>query len=170
MLIVFLYLAAIVLANLSVTYFGPISTPVNAFVLIAFDLVARDRLHEQWHRQHLWPKMFALITTGAIISWLLNRDAQMVAIASFTAFLFSGIADTVTYQLLRKRSKFLKVNGSNIVSATVDSILFPTIAFGTFIPFAVFGQLAAKVLGGYLWSLILYRKWGNPSNEQIATP
>lgn len=158
MLVVFAYLSANVLANLSVTFFGPISTPINAFLLIAFDLVARDRLHEHWKHKHLWPKMLLLVGTGAMISWLLNRGAGQIATASFVAFLLTGITDTFVYQLLKNRAQFLKVNGSNLVSSAVDSIAFPTLAFGSFIPWIVFGQFAAKVIGGYIWSLILFRK------------
>lgn len=156
MLIVLAYLAANVLANLSVTLFGPISTPINAFLLIAFDLVARDKLHERWNHKHLWPKMLLLVGTGALISWFLNRDAAQIATASFVAFLLTGLTDTLVYQLLKNHPRFLKVNGSNVVSSAVDSIAFPTIAFGSFIPWVVMGQFTAKVVGGYLWSLIIY--------------
>jgi hypothetical protein len=37
----------------------------------------------------------------------------------------------------------------------VDSLVFPTIAFGSFIPWVVAGQFIAKTLGGYIWSLFL---------------
>ena len=37
-----------------------------------------------------------------------------------------------------------------------NSIVFPTLAFGGFMPVIVLGQFAAKVLGGFLWSKILY--------------
>ena len=43
-----LYLAAIVLANLSVAHFGPASTPYNAFLFIGLNLATRDRLHDLW--------------------------------------------------------------------------------------------------------------------------
>ncbi len=158
MLIVLAYLTANVAANLSVTYFGPISTPINAFLLIAFDLAARDKLHEQWARKHLWPKMFLLVGTGALMSYFINRAAGPIAIASLIAFLLTGITDTLVYQALKKHPRLIKANGSNIASAAVDSIAFPTLAFGTFIPYAVFGQFFAKVFGGYIWSLILFRK------------
>jgi uncharacterized PurR-regulated membrane protein YhhQ (DUF165 family) len=157
MLIVLAYLAANILANLSVTYFGPASTPINAFLLIAFDLVARDKLHESWKHKHLWPKMLLLVGTGALLSWFLNRGAGQIATASFIAFLLTGMTDTIVYQMLKNHTRFLKVNGSNVVSAAVDSIAFPTIAFGSFIPWIILGQFSAKVLGGYIWSLILYR-------------
>ena len=158
MLIVLAYLAANVAANLSVTYFGPISTPINAFLLIAFDLAARDKLHEEWGNKHLWPKMLLLVGTGALLSWFINRNAGPIATASFISFLLTGITDTAVYQALKKHPRFVKINSSNIASSAVDSLVFPTLAFGTFIPYAVFGQFLAKVFGGYLWSLILFRK------------
>ena len=51
------------LANLSVAYFGPVSTPINAFLLIAFDLVSRDSLHERWNHKNLWLKMMGSCRT-----------------------------------------------------------------------------------------------------------
>lgn len=167
MLIVIAYLTANVLSNLSVSYFGPISTPINAFLLIAFDLASRDALHERWHHKHLKLKMLLLIGSGAILSYIVNRGAGQIAIASFIAFLLTGIADTLVYHFLRRQPKLVKVNGSNLVSAAVDSIAFPTLAFGSFIPWVIFGQFVAKVLGGYIWSLILFR--GNKRKEGEAT-
>jgi len=157
-LLVALYLMAIVAANLSVAFFGPISTPINAFLLIGFDLVTRDALHEKWQGKNLWLKMLLLIGAGGILSWLINQGAGRIAIASFMAFALAGLFDTLVYQLLYRFPKIFKINGSNIVSAAVDSIAFPTIAFGTFIPWVVLGQFAAKVIGGYVWSLIIFRK------------
>ena len=43
-------------------------------------------------------------------------------------------------------------------TTAVDSILFPTIAFGSFLPLIVLGQFAAKVGGGFVWSLLLNRR------------
>ena len=166
MWLVLLYLGAVVAANLSVTYFGPISTPINAFLLIALDLTTRDGLHERWYGKYLWWKMFGLIAVGGFLSWLMNRDAAQIAIASCIAFIAAGIADAVVYQLLFKRSRLVKLNGSNIVSATVDSFLFPTIAFGGFIWWATVGQFVAKVVGGYIWSLILKKLlWKEDKNR-----
>ncbi|MEA4903167.1 VUT family protein [Desulfitobacterium sp.] len=167
MLIVLAYLAANVLSNLSVSYFGAISTPINAFLLIAFDLVSRDALHERWHHNNLKLKMLLLIGTGATLSYFLNRGAGQIAIASFVAFLLTGLTDTLVYQMLRNQPKLIKVNGSNIVSAAVDSIAFPTIAFGSFIPWVIIAQFSAKIFGGYIWSLILFR--GNKRKKGEAT-
>jgi hypothetical protein len=43
----------------------------------------------------------------------------------------------------------------------VDSIIFPALAFGfPLLYIIVIQQFLAKVLGGWLWSLILYRETG----------
>lgn len=150
-----LYLVAIVAANLTVATWGPSMTVVNAFLFIGLDLTTRDKLHDTWHGDGLVWKMGALILTGSALSWLLNRDAGKIALASFVAFATAGTADTAVYHLLRRRAWLQRVNGSNVVSAAVDSVLFPTLAFGAFLPVIVLGQFAAKVLGGALWSALL---------------
>jgi len=152
-----LYLAAAVAANLSVTFFGPISLPINAFVLIALDLVTRDALHEHWQGRRLWSRMLALIAAGSVISYLLNAGSGRVALASTVAFLATGLTDATVFQLLRHLPRLRRVMGSNVVSALVDSTVFPLVAFGTPIWWAMAGQWVAKVAGGYLWALILTR-------------
>lgn len=155
MLYVLMYLAAIVAANLTVALWGPSMTIVNAFLFIGLDLTARDKLHDAWHGRMLWPKMAGLIATGSALSWAINRDAGQIALASFVAFALAGMVDAGAYHLLRHREWWQRVNGSNVLSAAVDSIVFPTLAFGAFLPLIVLGQFAAKVTGGALWSLVL---------------
>jgi queuosine precursor transporter len=150
-----LYLAAIVAANLIITQLGPQSTIVTAFLFIGLDITARDRLHESWHGGRLWPRMAALIASGSLLSWLVNRNAGPIALASFVAFAASGAADTLIYHVLRRRTWLVKVNGSNVVSAAVDSLVFPTLAFGMLLPWIVLGQFIAKVAGGALWAALL---------------
>ena len=157
MLFVVMYLIAIVAANLLVAQFGPSVVVINAFVFIGLDLTARDHLHDAWKRRHLWPKMTVLIGVGSLLSWMLNRNAGPIALASFVAFGCAGIVDAVVYHLLGDRSRMLRINGSNVVSAAVDSIVFPTLAFGVFMPLVTLGQFAAKVAGGFVWSLVLAR-------------
>jgi queuosine precursor transporter len=149
-----LYLAAIVAANLIITRFGPSATIVTAFLFIGLDITARDRLHEAWQRRGLWLKMASLIASGSLLSWMVNRNAGPIALASFVAFAASGAADTLTYHALRHKAWLVKVNGSNVVSAAVDSIIFPTLAFGELLPLVVLGQFVAKVAGGALWAAI----------------
>ena len=156
MILIILYLTAIVAANLLVAQFGVSVVILNAFVFIGLDLTTRDALHEQWQGRNLWRNMALLIASGSVLSALLNWQAAPIALASFVAFTGAGIADTVTYQLLGDKTRFIKMNGSNVVSAAVDSILFPAIAFGLPLLLPVMaGQFVAKVAGGFVWSLIL---------------
>lgn len=150
-----LYLGAIVLANLSLLWFGPVASIVNAFVLIGLDLSLRDYLHESWKGKQLWLKMFALICSGSVITILLNVDALQIAIASATAFAVSAFGDAVVYQYLQKKSYLWRVNGSNVAGSALDSLIFPTLAFGALMPEIVIGQFLAKLLGGGAWSLLL---------------
>lgn len=166
---IWLYLGAIVAANLSAAQFGPNATIINAFLFIGLDLTSRDALHERWHRQNLYPKMFALIAVGSLLSWVLNRDAGAIAIASLIAFAAAGLVDLVAYQWLRSRhSRWTTVNGSNVVSALTDSIVFPTLAFGGFLPWITLGQWAAKVGGGLVWMWILRRRFDAVDARQVA--
>jgi queuosine precursor transporter len=151
MFYVCLYLGAIVAANQIITFLGPSAAILTAFVFIGLDLTVRDYLHESWQGKGLMWKMTLLIASGSLISWLVNRDSGPIALASFVAFAAAGIADTVIYQLLKDRTRFLKVNGSNVVSSAVDSLVFPTLAFGRLMPLIVLGQFAAKVFGGAIW-------------------
>jgi uncharacterized PurR-regulated membrane protein YhhQ (DUF165 family) len=98
--------------------------------------------------------MAALIAAGSFLSWLLNRNAGQIALASFAAFAAAATVDAVVYQLLGKYPRWLRINGSNIPSAFVDSLVFPTLAFGGFLPAVVLGQFLAKTLGGFAWSLV----------------
>lgn len=154
MIYVIMYLAAIVLANLIVAQFGPNSAIVVAFLFIGLDLTARDQLHEAWRGNRLFLKMAVLIATGSLLSFALNRNAGPVALASFVAFAAAATVDTLVYHLLGKYPRWLRINGSNIPSAAVDSIIFPTLAFGAFLWPIVLGQFLAKTLGGFVWSII----------------
>ena len=150
-----MYLAAIVCANLSVAAFGPSISIVNAFLFIALDLTAGDRLHEAWRHNGLVWKMALLIASGSILSYALNASAGRIALASFVAFGLSAALDRMSYHLLRDRAYLVKVNGSNLVSALADSLIFPTLAFGALLPWIVVGQFAAKVAGGAIWAYLL---------------
>lgn len=159
MFLIVVYLLAIVLANLSVATFGAEVTIINAFLFIAFDLTTRDALHEHWQGRDLWRNMLLLIGAGSLLSAVLNWNAAPIAVASFGAFLAAGIVDAVVYHWLGDRAKLVKMNGSNVVSAAVDSIVFPALAFGFPLMWGiVLGQFAAKVIGGFIWSYILTQR------------
>ena len=151
-----LYLAAIGAANLSVAALGPAVSVINAFLFIALDLSSRDRLHEVWHGQGLVWKMGGLIVAGSVLSWALNRSAGAIALASLAAFAASATVDALVYHLLRRRSWLVRANGSNVLSAAIDSLVFPILAFGWPPLWAiVIGQFIAKTIGGALWAALL---------------
>jgi hypothetical protein len=158
MFYIVLYLAAIIAANLSVAHFGPSSSIINAFLFIGLDLTSRDHLHDAWRNDKLWRKMALLIGTGSALSWTLNRNAGQIALASFVAFALAGVGDALLYHRLRNLSRFKRINGSNLLSAAVDSLTFPILAFGWPPMWNICaGQFIAKVGGGLLWSLVLRR-------------
>ena len=151
MILSLIYIAAICAANYSVHVFGPAITPVNAFLLIGLDFVIRDKLHEKIGVI----KMISLISIAGAISYTLNPATSMIAIASVSAFALSSTCDAAVYQALIRKSWPIKSNGSNVVAAGVDSLVFPLIAFGAFMPQVVIGQFLAKVCGGAVWSYML---------------
>ncbi|HMQ33717.1 MAG TPA: VUT family protein [Chloroflexaceae bacterium] len=153
--LVLLYLAAIIVANLLVSRYGPAVSVLNAFLFIGLDLSTLDRLHELWQGRLLWPRMLLLIGTGGLLSLLLGGSGR-IALASCLAFILAGIADTVVYRLLHRCSWLQRVNGSNIASAAVDSLCFPLIAFG-WPPLGgvVLAQFVAKVAGGAVLGFVL---------------
>lgn len=155
--IIALYLGAIVAANVTVMLFGPAWSIVNAFLFIGFNITARDKLHDAWRGENLKRNMAALILAGAIISFLFG--AGRIAIASFLAFAASEVVDTLVYHALSGRHKLTQVNGSNVASALVDSVVFPLLAFG-WPPLVMImaGQFAAKTLGGALWAMVLHHR------------
>jgi uncharacterized PurR-regulated membrane protein YhhQ (DUF165 family) len=147
------YAAAMTLANLSVAAFGPSVTPINAFVLIGLDFALRDWLHV---RLKVW-QMGALIGATGLLTFVLNPAAGQIAVASACAFTAAALVDWGSFIKLRG-SWLFRANGSNVAGAAVDSLVFPTIAFGALMPHIVIAQFVAKVCGGAVWSL-LFNKW-----------
>lgn len=146
-----IYVAAICAANFSVATLGPTGSIVNAFLFIGLDLVLRDRMHERIGLL----KMSGLALVAGAISYALNPATGTIAVASVAAFVVAALVDGIAYQWLIKHPWFVRSNGSNLLSAAADSVVFPTIAFGGLMPLIVLGQFAAKVSGGFVWSLLL---------------
>jgi uncharacterized PurR-regulated membrane protein YhhQ (DUF165 family) len=170
--LIFFYLVAIVLANLSVALFGPKFAVLNCFLFIGLDLTSRDALHDRWHHKNLVLKMAALIAVGSLLSWFLNHNAGQVALASFVAFALSGTSDALSYHVLRDRAKLVKINGSNVVSATIDSIVFVALAFGQPILWDIIVlAIVSKIAGGLFWSFLLIKVFNRAdSAAQLARP
>ncbi len=148
------YVSAICVANLLVFWIGPWWSPVNSLLLIGLDLTLRDRLHERYG----FAKTVGLALVAAALSYGLNPAGAAIAVASAVSFAVANIADGAVYQMLLGKRPLLKMNGSNAAGAAADSVLFPTIAFGALLPEIIALQFAAKVGGGFVWSLLLSRK------------
>lgn len=157
---VVLYVAVIVAANLLVAWLGPWFAPVIALLLIGLDLSLRDSLHERWRGKGLWPRLLGMIVAASVVSYALNPSTGRIALASLIAFTVAALADTAVYQLLIRRGWYVKANGSNIAGALADSLLFPTIAFGGFMPAVVGLQFVAKVAGGAGWAWVIRKTRG----------
>ena len=147
------YAITMTLANLSIATFGPWVSPINAFVLIGLDLALRDWLHV---RLKLW-QMGALIASTGVLTFALNPAAGQIAVASAVAFTAAALVDWGTFARLRG-SWMLRANGSNVAGAAVDSLIFPTLAFGVLMPHIVAMQFAAKIAGGAIWTWLLNRR------------
>lgn len=150
-ILIAIYIAAMVTANLLVWWLGPWFSPINSFLLIGLDLTLRDVMHERLAR---W-QLAAVVVVGGFLTWALNPAAKWIAIASATAFILAALADWFAYSLLRAKPWLVRANGSNVVGAAVDSVVFPTLAFGAFLPAIIALQFAAKVGGGAIWSLVM---------------
>jgi uncharacterized PurR-regulated membrane protein YhhQ (DUF165 family) len=146
------YTVSMTIANLLVMQFGPAITPLNAFFLIGLDLTLRDWLHV---RIRPW-QMGALILFAGLLTWVLNPGAQHIAIASAVAFAASALIDWLVFSKASGSwaSRSFK---SNVAGAAVDSLIFPTLAFGALMPLIVVMQFTAKVAGGAAWAFLMSR-------------
>lgn len=149
---ILIYAAAMTLANLSIAHWGPWVSPINAFVLIGLDLALRDWLHM---RLRLW-QMGALIASTGLLTFAFNPAAGHIAVASAVAFTAAALVDWSVFVRL-PGSWLRRANGSNVAGAAVDSLIFPTLAFGVLMPHIVALQFVAKVAGGAIWAALLNR-------------
>lgn len=147
------YAATIVIANLLVAQFGPVITPILAFVCIGLDLALRDWLQMRLTRY----QMGALIVGTGALTLALNPAADRIAIASAASFIVAGMADWLAFNTLAG-SWLRRSIGSNVAGAAVDSLVFPTLAFGALLPGIVAAQFIAKTAGGALWAWMLSRR------------
>lgn len=155
------YIIAIIAANLLVARYGPSVTVINAFALIGLDLVLRDYLHDSISRQG----MAVMILLAGALSYLANPATAHIAVASTVAFVAASLADWSVYEVAKRQPWLVRSNASNMVGAAVDSLVFPTLAFGVVLWPVVVGQFAAKVLGGGVWSVILARGRANVATD-----
>jgi hypothetical protein len=153
------YVCAGAAANLIVARFGPRALPLTAFLIIPFDLVARDVLHDRWRGNLLYLRMAGLVALGALLSAIIDLSAWRIALASFCAFTAAGIVATVVYEACHRRgwSIAARVAWASVWAALADSLLFMWIAFGAVDGRIMMEQWSAKVCGAMLWGFLYAR-------------
>ena len=92
-----------------------------------------------------------------MLTYALNPAAGMIAIASALSFMLAALADWAVFTKITG-SWFKRANVSNVAGAAVDSIAFPTIAFGVLMPEIIATQFVAKLAGGAMWTALMTRK------------
>jgi len=153
-----IYLLAFVLANFIVLWFGAKGLIFTAIFLIPFDFVLRCLFHETWKGFELILKLGALVISASIITYLINSDAQNIALGSAGGFISAQIVAGLFYQLVIKKSYIIKVNGSDAVGILIDSIVFQLIAF-SFINYEItIIQFLLKLTGGLFWYWLIFVK------------
>ena len=103
---------------------------------LGLDLALRDWLHV---RLRAW-QMATLIGGTSLLTYALNPAAGMIAVASACAFSAAALVDWATFARLRG-SWLRRSNGSNVVGAAVDSVLFLALA-----PFPFSWAIAAQMM------------------------
>ena len=152
------YLGAIVAGNMLAGHYGPWVTPVVGFFLIGLDLTLRDILHQGWSdRGVLRRNMLVLIIAGSALTLAVCWSARRIALASTAAFSAEAAMATLIYSWCTRWPCLWKINAANLVGGLVDSLVFPTLAFGMFLPGVTAAQWGTKFAGGFVWALILTR-------------
>ena len=155
-----IYIAAVLLANYTATWFIPM--PVFGLVsvgtlIFGVTFTQRDRVHRFGRKAVYF--MILLAALGMVLESVLLDVPWRIISASFIAIVLSETADTEVYQRLLHLGWFQRVARSNLVSIPLDSLLFNAIAFaGVFAPAKlaaiIFGEIVAKFLTGSLAALI----------------
>lgn len=148
-----MYIAAIVAANVGVSFFGPWSSPIIAFLLIGAILTLRDKLHDLYGPG----RVMYLVLLGMVISVFFGGAVARIALAGALAFTISELVDTGVYHVMRRQPWLKRVNTSNTAGAAVDSILFPSLAFGGFPVAIIVLQFLAKTAGGAVWAWVIFK-------------
>jgi uncharacterized PurR-regulated membrane protein YhhQ (DUF165 family) len=134
------YIATIPASNLLVEHVGQVPVglgymaPAGVYT-VGLALVLRDLAREAAGRV----AVLAAIAVGAVLSWLLANPA--LAVASAAAFAVAELMDFAVYEPLRRRGLITAMLASNAVGMLADSLIFLSLAFGSF------AYLPGQILG-----------------------
>ncbi len=145
------FVSTVYAANWALTHYGIIHigfglyAPAGVF-FAGLGFLLRCALQEVAGR--LW--VIGAIVAGALLSYLLGASTTIpgghvqIAVASACAFLFSELADWSVYTPLREKTLAGGLTAAQVVGATVDSLLFLWLAFGSISLF--WGQFVGKTM------------------------
>lgn len=145
-----IYILAVLVANLTATWFLPLpifgQVAVGTFVF-GFTFTQRDRMHRHGRRF-----VYGVIAVAAALSALLSLAGQVpprIIVASVIAIVLAETADTEIYQRLLAQSWWHRVLKSNAVSIPLDSIFFNLVAFlgvfdARFLVSLIVGEIVVK--------------------------
>ena len=152
------YLIAFILANFIVLYFGANGLIFTALFLIPFDFVMRCLFHETWKGKELVFKLGGLVIAASVLTFIINQNSLHIALGSSGGFIAAQVVAGLFYQLVIKKSYFIKVNGSDAIGILIDSIVFQFIAFGNIDIFIMISQFVLKITGGLFWYWVIFVK------------
>jgi hypothetical protein len=134
----FLYIASVVLANLTLDIFLDIpvlGTFTFGTVFFAGTFTFRDRVHHLvGSRSYVYWMIAWCAVANVAAAWATGTPMRFI-MASFVAIVLAESADTEVYHRLRERSWAARVLASNAVSVPVDTLVFVAIAFAGSLPF-----------------------------------
>lgn len=140
-----LYLASILLANITVDLLGIVELGGVSFpagvVFVGLTFSFRDLTQRTWGDWQVWYWMLIASVITALFNWHL-------AIASLSAFLVSETVDWFVFKVLKLHLRY-RIMLANLFAVPLDSLIFVYIAFG-WLPEVMFGQSVIKYLSGLL--------------------
>lgn len=140
------YVATFCVVNLVVNNFGPWVVPFTTMCCVAANMLGRDRLLLKSGPQF---SISACIVAGTLTVFL-NTEALQVALGSLAAVTTSGCVSAVAWRVFPGRRWLC-----NVISGAADSLVFPTVAFLTFLPGVCAAMFAGKVVAVTIMSYLM---------------
>ncbi len=146
----FLYVASVLLANLTLNkfidlgFFGLLSIGTIFFAAV---FTLRDKLH-QFGLRAVFTAIGLAVLVNIIAAAALETPVRLIA-ASFIAILVSELVDTAMYQKLIKQSWLTRALSSNAISIPLDTVLFTLLAF--------YGDMSNTDIAKIVWADILFK-------------
>lgn len=144
------YVAVFVMVNLIVHWCGAWIIPLTTMACVAANMLGRDKLLLEGGAKF----SIGACTVAGLLTCLVLPDAGQVAIASLAAVVCSAIVSAIAWGFFPDGHW-----KNNIISAVADALVFPTVAFGAFLPLVSLGQFAGKFIAVSVIAYLMRNKW-----------